>query len=233
MFWNPRFVSAIAIRFSFERGLRDATRRGTWSRLRSVARDVRAPGRSQSGPMRACLLAWGDSYLLPTLSGLPDSAALISSLVAQCRGAMRLLKSTLCGLPVSLASISSFVERRGVARLPKSTLCGLPVSRALISSFVREPAWARASSVLVGMESARAPPVAAVERATAAVSKRLGFVNIAALPLSMAWPLHSNLRAGLAARDEGTEHPVPVGSLDTCAVACDGHRHSRQDRSDK
>src|SRR6266478_5148417 len=64
MFWNPRFVSPIAIRFSFGRGLRDATRRGTWSRLRWVARDVRAPGRSQSGPMRARLLAWGDRLLV-------------------------------------------------------------------------------------------------------------------------------------------------------------------------
>src|SRR6266850_6112796 len=101
MFWNPRFVSPIAIRFSFGRGLRDATRRGTWSRLGSVARDVRAPGRSQSGPVRACLLPWATGYLLPMLSGLPDSAALISSLVAQCRGVTRLPKSMLCGLPVS------------------------------------------------------------------------------------------------------------------------------------
>src|SRR5882724_6776216 len=220
MFWNPRFVSPIAIRFSFGRGLRDATRRGTWSRLRWVARDVRAPGRSHTGPMRACLYAQrpgvpatgtldprlhgATGYLLPTLSGLPDSAALISSLVAQRRGATRLPKSTLCGLPLSPASISSFVARRGIARLPKSTLCGLPVSRALTSSFVREPACARASSVLVGMGSARAPPIATVERATAAMSARLGFENIAGLRSwsrdGLAGP--SNLRAGLAGRDE-------------------------------
>src|SRR5882762_1742384 len=193
MFWNPRFVSPIAIRFSFGRGLRDATRRGTWSRLRWVARDVRAPGRSHTGPMRACLCAQrpgvpatgtldprlhgATGYLLPTLSGLPDSAALISSLVAQ---------------------------RRGATRLPKSTLCGLPLSRALTSSFVREPACARASSVLVGMGSARAPPIATVERATAAMSARLGFENIAGLRSwsrdGLAGP--SNLRAGLAGRDE-------------------------------
>src|SRR6266446_137431 len=121
MFWKPRFVSPIAIRFSFGRGLRDATRRGTWSRLRWVARDVRAPGRSQSGPVRACLLASGD--------------------------------------------------------------------RLFVAGAVRAAGFGSVDLVLRRTPSGRAVP-------------EIDTVRV-------------------------------VGSLDTCDVACDGHRHSRQDRSDK